>query len=102
MSGPRRRGASADPADGLWERLVAALASVPEHERDRQRRASVLRGHSVDSTHPPTHLRHACLLIGEAVPPTVVSDDEREHRIAGELAGARARVARQILQDGYR
>ncbi|MFJ7966095.1 M48 family metallopeptidase [Streptomyces sp. NPDC096324] len=101
LSGPRRTGASADLTDGLWERLAADLASVPDHERDRQRRAGVLRGHSVDDSHPPTHLRHACLLIGEPVPPAVTTDTEREHRITGELAVARARVARQIIRDGY-
>ncbi|MFF3452175.1 M48 family metallopeptidase [Streptomyces sp. NPDC002667] len=101
LSGPRRREGSADPAEGLWERLAADLASVPEHERDRQRRAGVLRGHSVDETHPPTHLRHACLLIGEPAPPAVTTDTEREDRIAGELAAARKKVARQIIRDGY-
>ncbi|MFI0968042.1 M48 family metallopeptidase [Streptomyces sp. NPDC021080] len=101
LNGPRRGGASADLTDGLWERLAADLASVPEHERDRQRRAGVLRGHSVDDSHPPTHLRHACLLIGEPAPPAVTADTEREHRIAGELAAARTKVARQIIRDGY-
>ena len=102
LKGPRRgRTQSTAPADGLWERLSADLASVPEHERERQRRASTLRGHSVDETHPPTHLRHACLLIGEAVPPAVVTDTARERRIAAELAEARTKVARQIIRDGY-
>ncbi|MER5383938.1 M48 family metallopeptidase [Streptomyces sp. NPDC002688] len=88
-------------ADGLWERLAADMASVPEHERERQRRAGALRGHSVDATHPPTHLRHACLLIATPTPPAVVADDDRDHRIAEELADARAKVARQILRDGF-
>ncbi|MFD8734845.1 M48 family metallopeptidase [Streptomyces sp. NPDC059618] len=101
LKSPRGRQETNAWAEALWERLAADLASVPEHERERQRRASVLRGHSVDSTHPPTHLRHACLLIGDAVPPAVVTDAEREHRIASELAAARTRVALQILQDGY-
>ncbi|MGW0970890.1 M48 family metallopeptidase [Streptomyces sp. NPDC002516] len=101
LNGLRGREQSAAPTDGLWERLAADLASVPEHERDRQRRAGVLRGHSVDETHPPTHLRHACLLIGEPAPPAVPTDTEREDRIAGELAAARTKVARQIIRDGY-
>ncbi|MFH8395487.1 M48 family metallopeptidase [Streptomyces sp. NPDC018036] len=99
--GGRDRREAAGRADELWQRLAAELASVPERERERLRRVGALRGHSVDSTHPPTHLRHACLLIGEDVPPAVVTDDERERRIAGELAAARTKVARQILQDGY-
>ncbi|MGW3668581.1 DUF397 domain-containing protein [Streptomyces sp. NPDC005141] len=31
----------------------------------------------------------------------VVADDDRGHRIAEELADARAKVARQILRDGF-
>lgn len=101
LSGPRGARRAEDRADGLWERLAADLASIPEHERERQRRAGALRGHSVDSTHPPTHLRHECLLAGAAVPPAVVADDDRERRIAAELTGARTKVARQILRDGF-
>jgi Zn-dependent protease with chaperone function len=101
LNGPRGRQQAADRTDGLWELLAADLASVPEHERERLRRAGALRGHSVDATHPPTHLRHACLLIGEAAPPAVVADDDRERRITEELSAARTKVARQILRDGY-
>ncbi|MGW7611297.1 M48 family metallopeptidase [Streptomyces sp. NPDC054766] len=100
MSGPR--GSRNDTrTDGLWERLAADVTSVPEHERERRRRVGTLRGHSVDATHPPTHLRHACLLIGEAAPPAVVADDDRERRITEELSDARTKVARRILRDGY-
>ncbi|MFF3410818.1 M48 family metallopeptidase [Streptomyces sp. NPDC002742] len=100
MSG--RRGSRNDPlTDGLWERLAADVTSVPERERERRRRAGTLRGHSVDSTHPPTHLRHACLLIGAPTPPAVVADETRESGIAAELADARAKVARRIIQDGF-
>lgn len=100
LKAPRGRAAADALADGLWDRLAADLASVPEHERARLRRVAVLRGHSVDDSHPPTHLRHACLLIGEPLPAAVVSDPERELRIAGELADVRAKVARRIIRDG--
>ncbi|MBN0043552.1 M48 family metalloprotease [Streptomyces actuosus] len=88
-------------ADVLWERLSAHMDSVPEHEYERLRRAGALRGHSVDSTHPPTHLRRACLLTGPAVPAAVVSDGARERRVAAELADARRTLAQQIIRDGY-
>ncbi|PKT68540.1 peptidase, M48 family protein [Streptomyces populi] len=101
LKGPRGRRDAATPADELWQRLAAEMSSVPERERARLRRAGTLRGHSVDATHPPTHLRHACLLTGEPAPAAVATDTEREHRIAGELAAARTTVARRILQDGY-
>ncbi|MEV0690008.1 M48 family metallopeptidase [Streptomyces sp. NPDC050388] len=87
--------------DGLWEQLAAHMDAIPEYEYERQRRAGVLRGHSVDSTHPPTHLRRECLLTGVPVPAAVVADDDREHRIAAELADARSTVARKIIRDGF-
>ncbi|MEU8791193.1 M48 family metallopeptidase [Streptomyces sp. NPDC048643] len=100
VRGPRTRGDD-DRADGLWERLAADLRSVPDHERERQRRASIRRGHSVDSTHPPTWLRQTALRIGPPVPPAVVSDAGRELRIGAELTTVRRTVARRILRDGY-
>lgn len=101
LGGPSHAGRDAERTDGLWERLAAHMASIPEYEYERQRRASALRGHSVDATHPPTHLRRACLLTGEATPAAVVSDAERDLRIAAELTDARGRVARHILRHGF-
>ncbi|MFF9286177.1 M48 family metalloprotease [Streptomyces griseosporeus] len=88
-------------AEELWDRLAAHMASVPGHEYERLRRVGARRGHSVDSTHPPTHLRRACLLTGPNLPAAVTADADRERRIAGELAAARAEVARAIVRDGY-
>ena len=87
-------------ADELWEVLIAYAASVPEHEYERQRRAGARRGHQVDATHPPTHLRRACLLVGEPVVAAVVPQAHRTERIASELAAARTEVARRLLRDG--
>ncbi|MET9698830.1 M48 family metallopeptidase [Streptomyces sp. NPDC006529] len=62
MTGGRAGHAAREAAEqGLWERIAAHLASVPEHEYERLRRVAALRGHSVDDTHPPTHLRRQCL-----------------------------------------
>ncbi|MED7827358.1 M48 family metallopeptidase [Streptomyces chiangmaiensis] len=98
-----RRGARTVEAkpEEIWERLRAHMASIPEYEYERQRRAGVRRGHSVDATHPPTHLRRTCLLVGPAAPAAVVTDDERQRRIAAELAGARVTVARRIVREGF-
>ncbi|MEV4440915.1 M48 family metalloprotease [Streptomyces sp. NPDC049577] len=96
----RRGGRAAKPGvdpRGLWERLAAHMASIPEHEYERQRRAGALRGHSVDATHPPTHLRRACLLARPAAPAAVTVDDARQTAIAVELAPAQEQLARQIL-----
>ncbi len=86
--------------DGLWEELAAHTDSIPEFEYERQRRVGALRGHSVDATHPPTHLRRRRLLDVGAVPAVVRADEERSARIAGELAGARGTVAREVVRDG--
>ncbi|MFF9060943.1 M48 family metallopeptidase [Streptomyces sp. NPDC014882] len=90
-----------DRARGLWDRLAADMASVPESEYERLRRVGVRRGHSVDSTHPPTHLRRACLLATANTAPAVVVGADRARRIGAELADARLRVAREILRDGF-
>ncbi|MGW1591529.1 M48 family metallopeptidase [Streptomyces sp. NPDC002386] len=87
-------------ADELWCLLTAFAASVPEHEYERQRRAGARRGHQVDATHPPTHLRRACLLAGESLPAVVPPQDHRNERIATELAAARTEAARRLLRDG--
>ncbi|MDX2543996.1 M48 family metalloprotease [Streptomyces sp. WI04-05B] len=95
--GARARGAE---SDGLWEELAAHMDSIPEFEYERQRRVGALRGHSVDSTHPPTHLRRRRLLEVGPVAGVVTADEERSARIAGELAGARGTVAREVVRDG--
>ncbi|MEW2130135.1 M48 family metallopeptidase [Streptomyces sp. NPDC005435] len=87
-------------ADELWGLLTTYAASIPEHEYERQRRAGARRGHQVDSTHPPTHLRRACLLAGDPEPATVLPQTHRTALIATELAPARTEVARRLLRDG--
>ncbi|MFE7934477.1 hypothetical protein ACFU6S_38315 [Streptomyces sp. NPDC057456] len=100
LTGPRGYRGAEDRADELWERLTAHMASVPDSEYERQRRVAALRGHSVDATHPPTHLRRAGLLAGERLPAAVVVEADRADRIAAELAGARRLVGRRIIRDG--
>ncbi|MEU5717970.1 M48 family metallopeptidase [Streptomyces sp. NPDC020403] len=100
-SARRGTGRPEERAERLWDALAADAGSIPEHEYERRRRAGALRGHRVDSTHPPTHLRRERLLSATPVPAAVVVDEERERRITGELADARSRLARQILRDGF-
>ncbi|MGW0419833.1 M48 family metallopeptidase [Streptomyces sp. NPDC003015] len=88
-------------SDDLWEALTAHLDSVPESEYERQRRVGALRGHSVDASHPPTHLRRRFLLTGTPVPAAVTADTARSERIAGELADLRGTLAREVVRDGY-
>lgn len=100
LGGSRSTREATARADDLWELLTAYAASIPEHEYERQRRAGARRGHQVDATHPPTHLRRACLLVGEPVTASVVPQARRTERIATELAAARTEVARRLLRDG--
>ncbi|MFF1413163.1 M48 family metalloprotease [Streptomyces sp. NPDC058289] len=83
----------------LWERLAARIGSVPENEYERLRRVSARRGHSVDDTHPPTHLRRRCLASADPRPALVVCDGPRAQVVAAELAPARALLARRVIRD---
>lgn len=85
---------------GLWERLAAHVESIPASEYERRRRRSALRGHSVDSTHPPTHLRRSRLLAVAALPARVTVDSARGAALRAELSGARGVVARGVLNGG--
>ncbi|MFI9102423.1 M48 family metalloprotease [Streptomyces fildesensis] len=84
---------------GLWTQLAARIASIPDREYDRLRRVSVLRGHAVDATHPPTHLRRALIADGGQLPATVVLDTDAAAAIDGELAPAHTRLAREVIRD---
>lgn len=92
--------AAGEAGDGLWDRLAAHMESIPASEHERQRRRSALRGHGVDSTHPPTHLRRARLLAGAALPATVTIDSARGTALRAELSGARDLVARRVMNGG--
>ncbi|NEB81303.1 M48 family metalloprotease [Streptomyces sp. SID14478] len=95
------KGRGAD-ADGLWERLAVHVRSVPEGEYERLRRVGARRGHSVDSTHPPTHLRRDVLTGHPPGDAAVRVDPVREAAVAAELGPGRARLARELLRDGRR
>ncbi|WP_406056725.1 M48 family metallopeptidase [Streptomyces sp. NBC_01077] len=94
IGGARRE----DPAEGLWERLAAHAASVPEREYERLRRVAERRGHQVDSTHPPTHLRHRRLTRGTRVEAGIVLAPPRAVEVDAELAGARLTIARELVR----
>ncbi|MEU9338686.1 M48 family metallopeptidase [Streptomyces sp. NPDC048290] len=96
----RRAGRDKDLGAGLWEELAARMDEIPGHEYERRRRVGARRGHAVDSTHPPTHLRLQLLRRSTPVPATVLPDADRERRIAVELSEGRAEVARVLVRDG--
>ncbi|MFJ4770819.1 hypothetical protein ACIP88_17145 [Streptomyces uncialis] len=80
-----------------WERLAARIGSTPGTEHERRRRVPARRGHSLDDTHPPTHLP-PLLTAAEQQPGRVVCDASRAQSIAAELAPARARLARTLIR----
>ncbi|MEU2783993.1 MULTISPECIES: M48 family metallopeptidase [unclassified Streptomyces] len=98
LRGPRSTRHAADRADELWARLTAYVASIPEHEYERQRRVGARRGHQVDATHPPTHLRRASLLAGQPEVAAVSPQAHNNDLITTELAAARTEVARRLLR----
>ncbi len=99
MHGPSRT--SAPAAEGLWEALTAHMESIPASEHERLRCVGALRGHSVDASHPPTHLRLRLLLESAPEPASVTLDAARSDRVAGELSDVRAALARDIVRDGF-
>ncbi|MER5964634.1 M48 family metallopeptidase [Streptomyces sp. NPDC002057] len=97
--GAAGREARALAEQNLWGRLAERMGAVPAHEYERLRRVSARRGHSVDDTHPPTHLRRRCVAAAGPHPARVVCDDERRAAIADELAPARSALARTVIHD---
>lgn len=84
---------------GLWSHVAAHAASVPEHETERLRRVAALRRHTVDATHPPTHLRRALLAASEPLPARITFEAATVKAVDAELAGARRRVAQAFMRD---
>ncbi|MFF4648619.1 M48 family metalloprotease [Streptomyces sp. NPDC001380] len=85
---------------GLWDELREYIASVPGTERTRRIRVSALRMGSVDSTHPPTHLR---IRLCEARGPreaALTADAAETAAVEAELAPLRARAARAVFSSG--
>ncbi|SHM23178.1 M48 family metallopeptidase [Actinacidiphila paucisporea] len=89
-----------DAAAGLWGRLADHARDIPARERERLRRVAELRGHSTDSTHPPTHLRRALLLdTARDLPAAVTLDAAGAAAIDAEIAPAARQAARWTLRD---
>ncbi|MFI1104548.1 M48 family metallopeptidase [Streptomyces melanogenes] len=86
-------------AEGLWERIAERAATVPEREYERLRRVSARRGHSVDDTHPPTHLRRSLIQFTGSSPAAVVVPPDLATAVTAELAQRRAAVAREAIRD---
>ncbi|MFJ5259461.1 M48 family metallopeptidase [Streptomyces sp. NPDC088387] len=99
MGGPGRPKAR-DAGNGLWDELASSMGEIPDFEYERRRRVGERRGHSVDATHPPTHLRRRHLLETASLPASLGVDGDRGARIGVELSGARADVARVLVRDG--
>jgi Zn-dependent protease with chaperone function len=81
-----------------WATLDATVAP-PERELRRLLLASERRGHSVDSSHPPTHLRVSLVRSRPDADGEIQLDNDRTARMAEELGPVRARLRRQLRDD---
>ncbi|MFC5767424.1 M48 family metallopeptidase [Actinacidiphila bryophytorum] len=99
----RTRNRGTDPKAveaGLWAQLADHARDIPAHERERLRRVAELRGHSTDSTHPPTHLRRTLLLeTAGALPASVTLDPADTAAIDAEIDAPGRQVAHRTLRD---
>ncbi len=98
----RTRNKGADPKvieANLWQSLADHADGITEHEHERLRRVSALRGHSTDSTHPPTHLRTALLASAADLPAATALDAGRIAAIDAELAAPGRELAKRTLRD---
>ncbi|MBO3752974.1 M48 family metalloprotease [Streptosporangiaceae bacterium NEAU-GS5] len=95
------RASRQESAFDLWQELRDYIASVPEVERLRRRRVSALRMSSVDTTHPPTHLRIQMMDVRKPREAVITLSGSEDEAIAAELSAARARVARALLTLDY-
>ncbi|MGW1010806.1 M48 family metalloprotease [Streptomyces termitum] len=99
VAGRTRRSGRAAGEDGgptVWERVARHAAAVPESEYERLRRRGERRGHSVDATHPPTHLRHRMITGRPVREPLLVLDAARAALVDAELDAARRTLAREL------
>ncbi|MFF7459300.1 M48 family metalloprotease [Kitasatospora sp. NPDC008115] len=93
----RRDAAPGPDVTALWPQLRAHLAAIPPLERERLLRRSRKDGHTVDASHPPTHLRLALLGRRTPLPAAVTCAPDEATAIAVELAPHGTRVARVLL-----
>jgi Zn-dependent protease with chaperone function len=80
----------------LWAAERAYLAELPELEIERLRRLDARRGHAVDATHPPTHLRVEMLRSRSQEPGRPESIQADWPGIAVELREAEAKVTQRL------
>jgi Zn-dependent protease with chaperone function len=85
----------------LWHELRDYISSIPETERLRRLRVSALEMTSVDTTHPPTHLRAQLVATRQHQEPAIRLQESEVHAIETELTAVRARAARAILNSNY-
>jgi Zn-dependent protease with chaperone function len=97
------RAARAAPGERVdaFDELAAAVARVPERERERRRRVARLEDARLDDTHPPTAMRIGLLERRPARQPGVVADAARSAAVDGELAGRR-KALQATLVDEFR
>jgi Zn-dependent protease with chaperone function len=82
-----------------FDELAAAVARVPERERERLRRVARLEETRLDATHPPTAKRIELLERRGRVDGLVILDAQRSAAIDDELRGRRRALQEQLVDD---
>ena len=91
--GRRRFG---DRKTTVWDDISAALAALPEGEKERRRRELARERFSVTATHPPAHLRIKVMQGLPAAEARVTLTTTQEAQIQEELAKNYARVGAAV------
>jgi hypothetical protein len=85
-----------DEVTDFWDQLHAALAALPETEKERRRRIAARRLPRLTDSHPPAHLRIAVLRGRRPDEPALRLTAIEEEKIRVELSAEYARVASQL------
>jgi Zn-dependent protease with chaperone function len=93
-----RLGSAVRRGEDPWAALETVIVP-PERELRRLLLASERRGHSVDSSHPPTHLRVSLVRSRPDAAAELLVDDDWSARIAGELVAPRAALRHKLRDD---
>jgi Zn-dependent protease with chaperone function len=85
----------------LWQELREYITSIPETERLRRLRVSALHMASVDTTHPPTHLRARLIDARKPQEAAITLQESEITAVETELTAVRARATHAVLTSNY-
>ena len=81
----------------IIEKFSRFVASLPEQEVERLKRAGQFEGAKIDATHPPTAFRIAFLEVRDERAPSIGMSDEENARIDAELDHLKEPMGRRLI-----